>query len=598
MLAIALATASCMTPAELLDANRAVTLAGPAPVGTLTTQYLYTGHQLSGDVHKIVDLASGSFVESAQIGPAQEAHGFDGKVPWMKDSSGYYLPEQGGDEPALAITEAYRNANAWWRTDRGGATLASIDCNGMRVTPPGGEPFDAWFGPASHLLVRTRERQSFGDVVDTRYSAYAQRGNEQIATRIDIETDGDDEQVETLRLTDFAVSPASPKTTYAMPNNEPADWSLPSGKVTVPFRLLNNHVIVEARVNGGAPLPFLVDTGGHDIVTPSTVAALGLREEGQSQATGAGEKTATSGYAVIDTLQVGDALLGHQTVTVLDFSPIDVEGLRLGGMIGVEFFERFIIQIDYGARTMTLSDPAHFSATDRARAGTPSPFKFYSHMPEVAGRFDGQKGLFNIDTGSRSELTLTSPFVDKAGLRQTFPNGITITDGWGVGGPSRSYVVRAGELDLGSVRVTHPVVGLSTATHGAFSDPSYQGNVGSGLLKRFVVTFNYGGQILYLKPASYQDPDIGAFDRIGVWVNQAVGGFRIMDIVSGGPADQAGLKVGDLVTALDGASVLGETLSDVRRSLKLVPVGKPLLVTTQRDAKIRSATVIPRNLIP
>lgn len=598
MLAVALAVASCLSPGALLDANRAATNSGAVPAGTLTTSYSYSGQGLTGEVREVVDLASGAFVESFVIGPTREAQGYDGRLAWMKDTSGFYLPEQGGDKPALAVSQAYLNANAWWRTDRGGAVLESISCDGVRVVPAGGEPFEAWFDPVSHLLIRTRETESYGEVVEKRYSDFAPRGGEQVATRIDIGTNDDPSEIETLRLEGYEIGPTRPTGIYAIPAVEPRDWSLPGGRVTVPFRLLNNHIIVDARVNGRGPFPFLVDTGGHGIVTPSTASALDLREQGESEATGAGEHVATSGYAQVESIQVGNALLFHQTVTELDFSPVDVEGLALGGMIGVEFFERFVIKIDYGARTLTLIDPANFSALDRVRAGRATHFNFYSHMPEVVGDLDGYRGLFNIDTGSRVELTLTSPFVDQYGLRKAYADGITITDGWGVGGPSKSYVVRAGTFELGHTAVDCPVVGLSSAHHGAFSDASYQGNVGSGLLKRFVVTFDYGAQTLYLKRAHYQDPDIGAFDRIGLWLNRAEGGLKIMDIAAGGPAEEAGLKVGDVVTAIGGISVSAETLSDARRSLKLLAVGRPVTIVAERDGKTQSRTVIPRNLIP
>jgi hypothetical protein len=589
---------SCLAPAALLDANRAATITGRVPVGTLSTRYAYSGQGLTGEISTTTDFTSGFFVETEVIGPTREASGFDGHLAWMKDMSGAYLPQQGGDEPALAANQAYRNSNAWWQTDRLGAEVESIGCNGIRVTPNGGKPFDAWFDSASHLLIRIREVKSFGGVAETRYSTFARRGNEQVPTIIEIQTNDNPKDPQTLRLTDFVITAAQPASSYAMPHVAPTDWSLPSGKMTVPFRLLNNHVIVDARVNGRGPFPFLVDTGGHDIITSSTAASLDLQPEGKSQSTGAGDKTATSGYIAIQKLEVGDAALTHQIVLDLDFSPPDVEGIQLGGMIGVEFFERFVVQIDYGARTLTLIDPAHFGSVDRADAGTPVPFTFYSHMPQVEGRFDGRRALLNIDTGSRAEVTLTAPFVASAGLLKSYPNGIAITDGWGVGGPSHSYVIRASEIDLGTVKVFRPIAGLSSAQHGAFSDANYQGNVGSGLLKRFVATFDYESETLYLKPAADQDPDIGESDRVGLWLNAASGGLKIMDLAPGGPGEEAGLKVGDLVTAIDGTSVLDSSLSEVRRSLKLLRVGVPITIIARRNGEIQNATVIPRDLIP
>jgi hypothetical protein len=40
--------------------------------------------------------------------------------------SGAVTPQAGGDARELAINEAYRNANLWWRSDRGGATIVLL----------------------------------------------------------------------------------------------------------------------------------------------------------------------------------------------------------------------------------------------------------------------------------------------------------------------------------------------------------------------------------------------------------------------------------------------------------------------------------------
>jgi len=384
-----------------------------------------------------------------------------------------------------------------------------------------------------------------------------------------------------------------------MPNEKPADWSLPSpGRLTMPFTLLNNHILVEVRIDGRGPYPFLVDTGGHDIVTTFAVKALGIRSVGDKPSSGAGEKSVSSGYAHVDRIDAGGALLSDQTVVTLDFSPPDVEGIQLGGMLGVEFLERFVVQIDYGAKTLTLIDPAHFSTADRTGLGVAIPFVFYGHMPQVRGSFDGRPARYDIDTGSRVEVTLTASFVSHERLREAYPNGAKITDGWGVGGASRSYVVRAGELSLGSVTTSRPIASFSEAKHGSFSDSNYEGNVGSGLLKRYVATFDYSGRTLYLKSTQSLDPDVGAFDRVGMWLNLGEGGMAVMDLAAGGPAEKAGLKVGDVVIAIDGAAVSTRSLSDVRRSLKLAPVGRPLAIAYSRAGTPAIAQVVPSDLIP
>jgi S1-C subfamily serine protease len=141
-------------------------------------------------------------------------------------------------------------------------------------------------------------------------------------------------------------------------------------------------------------------------------------------------------------------------------------------------------------------------------------------------------------------------------------------------------------------------VNLSSAAHGSYSDAAYDGNVGNGLLKRFVVTFHYGRGTMYLRPIAKPDVDVGRVDRIGMWINLDGQGLKVTDVVAGGPAEQAGLRIGDVVTMIDGTSFEQRSLSDTRRALKLASLTKPLEIRYRRKGTEAVALVRPRNLIP
>lgn len=596
------AAAACLTatsPAALLDANRTAMSSPPATSGTATLEWTYKGQGLVGRTRSTFDLMTGYYIDEAAIGPTKEANGFDGRLAWMRDLSGAYVPQASKAKRALAISQSYRNANIWWRAERGGARIEQVDCDGLRVTPPEGNAFEAWFDPKTHLLARVREIESFGTTIETRYANYQRRTGRLVATRIETLTNDTASSLETALLSGLTVSRQRPATAYALPATAAANGSLPSaGRVTVPFQLLNNHVIVDVQVNGRGPFPFLVDTGGHDIVTPATLHALSISSAGDSPSGGGGEKMTTSGYAHVDLLNAGGAVLRDQVVLALDFSPPDVEGLQLGGMLGLEFLERFVVRIDYGLQTMTMIDPGRFTMEERADSGIAIPFTFYEHMPQVEGVFDGRPARFNIDTGSRSDVTLTRPFVEQNELRRSYPDGITATESWGVGGPTRPYVARAASVTLGSVVVPKPIAGLSESKRGAFSDANYDGNIGSGILKRYAVTFDYSHQVMYLEPVKQPDADTGQFDRTGMWLNLAADGLEIKDVTPGSPAVEAGLRIGDIVIAIDGKPVKTDSLSNFRRMLKLAPVGQPLTIAYRRANATGSAILVPRKLIP
>ena len=89
----------------------------------------------------------------------------------------------------------------------------------------------------------------------------------------------------------------------------------------------------------------------------------------------------------------------------------------------------------------------------------------------------------------------------------------------------------------------------------------------------------------------------GAFDRVGMWINLGEAGMTVMDLAAHGPAEMAGLKVGDEIIAIDGTAVQTRSLSDIRRSLKIAPVGRAITVIYSREGASITTQIIPRNLI-
>jgi hypothetical protein len=607
LLSSAAAPAICAAqtpPAAVFAANRRAVLGNGPAAGraTLVVRRTYAGQGLTGEFETTSDTATGLFVERYRLGPTAGANAFDGTTAWMQDPSGAVTPQAGGDRPAVAVNQAYRNADLWWRGDAGGAHVETLgvepDGRRLKVTPVGGKPFEAWFDCATAHLARVRETQGFM-TFDFRYAGYVRQGGRALPKIVTTDDGGGEASLQTLTLVSAAREAARPAAAYALPKGAPKDWTLPAeGRITVPFRLANNHIFVDAKVDGKGPFPFLVDTGGHGILTSPTVAALDLKSEGAMPSGGSGEARPSSGYVQVRRLDLGGLTFRDQTMLKLDFSPRPVEGFQVGGMLGFEMFRRFVTIVDYEKNELTLIDPARFTQADRARAGVAVPFVFYDHMPQVAGRAGDRPARYNIDTGSRSEVTFARPFVERARLREAYPDGVTTVDGWGVGGPSRSYVVRATSLSLGEVTIEAPVAGLATQGKGVFTDENFEGNVGSGLLKRFVVTFDYDAQIMYLRRIATPPSDAGTFDRCGCWLNLGDDGFEIKDIATGGPAQAAGLKVGDVVTAIDGRPAGTVSLSDARAAMRVAVVGRPIRIDYRRDGVAAAVTLTPRDQIP
>ncbi|HEX4157669.1 MAG TPA: aspartyl protease family protein [Rhizomicrobium sp.] len=562
------------SPADILAANRVAT-AGDSWAGkaTLTLDYSYSGQGLRGKTHTLEDLAGGRFLDSYVIGPDSGSNGFDGARAWLTEPSGTVTWQGGGDTATLAVNESYRDRNLWWQPDFGGAVVisdgtktdAGESYDVITVTPKDGKPFDAWFDAATHQLARTREWQETLPIT-TYFSDYAPVDGVQIARKQIVDDSTGASQRVTLTLTGAKFLPPRPDADYAKPVQQLNDFEILGGKreTTVPFKLINNHIYAMVSVNGGPPMQFLFDTGGHDILTPPTARTLGVKVEGASTSTGGGDNAATSGNARVHSIRIGDAIVREQPVSVIQFDN-PAEGVDEQGMIGYEFFARFTTRIDYGRHTLTFIDAKSFDPKD---AGTPVPFRFYQQFPEIIGTYDNISGRFGIDTGARTPLSLNRVFVADNGLRERAKTGVVALTGWGVGGPTRSFVTRGGTLTLGDLVVAHPLTEFSVDKGGAGAVAAFPNNVGGGVLKRFVITLDYAHYQIWFKPIEGPVADLDTFDRSGMWINAGGGGFKIVDVTKNGPADRAGLREDDVIVAVDDKAASGITLGDLREKLR------------------------------
>ncbi len=570
--------------------------------GTLTTG------GLSGTFDSWEELGTGRGLGRYQLGPVSGAEGFDGETPWSQDASGEVTFERGEESLEATRNEAYRTALAWWYPQRWPATVRALPPRHegdrgfarLEITPRGGRPFELWLDVASGLPDRAVERG--GTLTTTTFLDDWRRvavacgtdgggaGSTVLLPFRARSTNGEEKYDVLMRADAIDVDPPLAVDAFAPPARPVADFAIAGGAASarLPFQVRNNHVYVEVTLDGEGPLVMLFDSGGFNVVTPETAARLGLATEGALQARGVGEGSEDLALTRVGTLELGGATLRDQVFSVLPLAGLpEVEGVPVAGIVGFEVLQRFVVEVDYAKRELTLTLPERLDAGD---AGTPVPFVFADHMPAVEGSVDGIAGRFTLDTGSRSALSLHRPFVETHGLLARYQPTIEATTGWGVGGGVRAKVTRAGMLHLGGVEVPLPITELVTSDKGALADRYLAGNVGGGILRRFRVTFDYRHERVYLAPGGDAGPD--SFDRAGLWLTPAGRGLAVEDVVPGGPAAAAGVLPGDRLEAVDGVA-LGKLGPDaVRARLRRAPPGSKLRLRVRGAGGSREVEVV------
>src|SRR5688572_30609521 len=122
----------------------------------------------------------------------------------------------------------------------------------------------------------------------------------------------------------MSAEPAPPEVAPA----PAAGFAEGASATTLPFRLLNNHIYVQAVVDG-RPLTLLFDTGGVDMLSKQAAKALGLTVKAA-----AAEAGVDVGLARAKRIELGAYGLNDPELYVADLGRLpEVEGLAFDGMI-------------------------------------------------------------------------------------------------------------------------------------------------------------------------------------------------------------------------------------------------------------------------
>jgi Aspartyl protease/PDZ domain len=367
---------------------------------------------------------------------------------------------------------------------------------------------------------------------------------------------------------------------------------------TLPFDLVDNRVFIAARLNGRGPFHLLLDTGAGGVTISADVAQqLGLHVGDAGEGQGVGEKTVHAGQAQITQVQIGEMALADVDSNVMDLSDApQVFGTKpFDGIIGLPVFERTAVKHDYVNRILTFTMLGKF---DYAGNGVIVRFERPRQIPVVAASLDGVAGNFGVDTGARSSLLLYGPFCAQNNLQEKYGAKLEGVTGWGIGGPVRSLLARAGTLQIADVTVRDLVIRLSAQKTGLTTSSAMAGLIGPDVLSQFDVTFDYARtRIIFEKNKNYGRPD--SYDRAGIWMGQDKDGkhFTVVDVIVGGPGAAAGVKPGDQIVAINGDSTANLILPDVRESIRRKAVGDKLTLLLESDGKQRTAVVILKDLV-
>src|SRR6266516_5263087 len=129
--------------------------------------------------------------------------------------------------------------------------------------------------------------------------------------------------------------------------------------VKIPLEIDNNIILMRVRVNNSKPLKFIFDTGASaSIISSQRAAELGLKAEGEAHGNATGGKFQGS-YMTGISLSVPGAEVSNQLIAWFPFPAIP--DFEFDGVIGYDFINQFVVEIDYQNKIMNLYNPRTYT---------------------------------------------------------------------------------------------------------------------------------------------------------------------------------------------------------------------------------------------
>lgn len=182
----------------------------------------------------------------------------------------------------------------------------------------------------------------------------------------------------------------------------------------------------------------------------------------------------------------------------------------------------------------------------RVGISSETPWAMGDRMPLVVAEINGRPARLRISTGAQHSIVLSAMYVRRNRLWDAFPRAVPgfTSDGFDSIWPNRT--VRAERVMLGGVEIASPTIVLQKPKTG--DTGTVDGYLGMEVLRRFLLSFDVERDALWMKPGAGMAAPYN-YDRSGMEFrfNETAMLATVRYVMPGGPAERAGIKVGDVL---------------------------------------------------
>lgn len=368
-------------------------------------------------------------------------------------------------------------------------------------------------------------------------------------------------------------------------------------RVQFPIEIVNNLIIVPVVINGQLPLKFILDTGVRTTILTEKAFSdiLNLQYSRHFQVAGPGGEKLVEAYITNDVMLDMPGIHGQgHAMLVLEQDYLELRnylGTDVQGILGYEVFSRFVVEVDYEYRQLTITAPEYYKPKKNYQefAIRIEDTKPYVDLPITLRNGTVIKAKLLVDTGASHGLVLDPLSDDRIVVPE---KNVTSLIGRGLGGAINGKIARVNSVEFGKYKLENVVANFPNPEDYGYpdslkaTDVFRNGAIGGELLRRFKAVFNFPMGKMYLKKNQSFSRKFNynlsglTFKAKGSRLRR----YEITDVRKGSSGETAGIQVGDELVSIDGVPAAQYDLNSINSVFDVRP-GRKLRLELMRGGK-------------
>ena len=253
-----------------------------------------------------------------------------------------------------------------------------------------------------------------------------------------------------------------------------------------PLTLHNGRLFIAATVNA-VPTEALLDSGAEATIVDPKLAAKAKFPEGTPQVMKGSAGTAQARLVEGATIKALGTELRPEVVVVLDLTDLSTRLIKrpTQAIVGRELFDAARLRIDIPRGRIAVV------GKDGLPRGTRLPLTAHAGIEGIPVKADGIKAQAEFDLGNGSDVMISRELATKLHLKIVGKRA-----GGGIGGAIQRDYVRLETLEVAGRKFRNVTATID-------DQPSHNDlNVGTSILKNFLVTTDFKERAVWLEPAA------------------------------------------------------------------------------------------------